>query len=1102
MSDDFDNDMNWLQDDDDDVSSSGENDEFVPDWMQETSDDDSASASDDDLVMDWMQETSDDDSATTSDDDVVPDWMQETSDDDSAAASDDDLAMDWMPDTSDGEEGLAEEQDDVPDWMQDDDFDDKDDEISTLFSETSDDDDGDEDTDWMAEGEDEPGHIESASMPSNTSMLDDLFSDADALADEDDELTDDDFADFLGELDESEVEAAPDFGDLFADEEFSAEVEETASEFDMLGELTGGADSVDDLLGELAGDDVADEGVFDLLGELGRDDISADEGEFAVEKMPDFGSDDDDLAPMEGAPVDLFADTSVDDLFGDDDLTPIEAAPIDTGIDELIDDDLLTFDDADLFEDNLLDDFGPEEYAAPEPESYTGVDDFLAGLDDDTSIYKEIDETGVDTGTDFDDFLDAAVLDDFGDEVDEIQELSPDAPEWMRDLRESAADDTSAAAIVRQQKDRPVDELSDRLLNLRERGMELPSPQAENEPAALSDVLPGVKQTLPPIALKPEDVILAVGVELTDTQLKHMDLLQTVVGAGLYADEEEEAKKTPLVRRIRARVPIERLFITAILLLAVVLPFFADTFNFGELPPAEFAVGSQQQDFFEQVNALQPGQMVLIAAEYGPTSASELDDATVAIIRHVLVRQAYPVIIGGNPVGLLHVSNIMDDLIEQNSDNVTTSDYTIGRYLVGDVIGLRDFNDNLDEIIAIDFWGEDTNLEVNSMDDFALVILIAEHAERVRAWAEQVIPQTDTSFLIVTGFGAEPLSAPYIDSNQDITGVLVGYKDSYTYNYMLDVMLGLQVIPTATPTELPTATPTELPPTAIPTDTPLDEEPTQVDAVEPTDAPSDGEVLPTSEDGAEPTEEIVEVTAMIAPTDTPIPTDTPVPTDTPIPTDTPEPTNTNTPMPTATPEPILYAVITADGTVNVRAEPVSGAVIGTAQPGDRLLIVGLNDDASWYNVELPDGRTGWIADFLAEVDVVTPEPPEATPTRESSDAGGVQKLSVMAKMPVQQEPTPTREGDVAESPTPQPTNTVRPTQTPVPTATSTPSRELDTVIDEDGRVMVTIALEDDEYRDARWYGMTLGIVAAVVIIAFGNLINIVRFLRKRRRREE
>ena len=50
--------------------------------------------------------------------------------------------------------------------------------------------------------------------------------------------------------------------------------------------------------------------------------------------------------------------------------------------------------------------------------------------------------------------------------------------------------------------------------------------------------------------------------------------------------------------------------------------------------------------------------------------------------------------------------------------------------------------------------------------------------------------------------------------------------------------------------------------------------------------------------------------------------------------------------------------------------------------------------------------------------------------------------------------------------------------------------------------MVTIELEDDEYRDARWYGMTLGIVAAVVIIAFGNLINIVRFLRKRRRREE
>ena len=41
-------------------------------------------------------------------------------------------------------------------------------------------------------------------------------------------------------------------------------------------------------------------------------------------------------------------------------------------------------------------------------------------------------------------------------------------------------------------------------------------------------------------------------------------------------------------------------------------------------------------------------------------------------------------------------------------------------------------------------------------------------------------------------------------------------------------------------------------------------------------------------------------------------------------------------------------------------------VVGALQPGEVVEIVGQNSDASWFEVRLPDGDTGWVAAFLVE----------------------------------------------------------------------------------------------------------------------------------------
>ena len=199
--------------------------------------------------------------------------------------------------------------------------------------------------------------------------------------------------------------------------------------------------------------------------------------------------------------------------------------------------------------------------------------------------------------------------------------------------------------------------------------------------------------------------------------------------------------------------------------------------------------------------------MVLIAAEYGPTGAAELDDATEALLLHTLLKGARPVIVGGNPVGLLHVQNIMERIADANSLE-NNQDYYIGRYIVGDAVGLRAFSENLDELVETNIRGEDTGLTLNSLDEFGLIVVIAERADRLRLWAEQVTPLTSAPMLAITGFNAMPLSEPYLAANANkIPGMLVGYRDAYTYDNLVNILLGGGVVPTEiTPSATPTNT--------------------------------------------------------------------------------------------------------------------------------------------------------------------------------------------------------------------------------------------------------------------------------------------------------
>ena len=482
----------------------------------------------------------------------------------------------------------------------------------------------------------------------------------------------------------------------------------------------------------------------------------------------------------------------------------------------------------------------------------------------------------------------------------------------------------SAAAILEGRSDRPVEELDDRLRSLRERSLGDPLPGA----AALFDV--DEVLVTPEFQRKPGGVISAVA--LSKAQEQQVELLKDIVGGSLDASAEGDGGRPRLSPRFSLSALI-RLALSALLVLVVALPFVSSDYAVGDLTPPEDRPALTSM--YDLLDDLAQDEYVLVALEYGPTAAGELDALADLLLRHIVAKSAKPVIVSSNPIALIHAQNIIRKInrsvaaagisLEANQD------YYLLRYLPGGALGLRELSENFADVARVSAKGELTGLEVSALEDMSLILLIAESAEDLRLWVEQVLPETeDARLLVATGYAAEPLAAAYADSLDEVVGLVVGFRDAYLYSEKLATAYGA---PRGAQRE-----------SAVES-APAEEKPDPQDAAQ----------LPT---------EAAQATATPLPTATAPPTHTPSPT-LPPPTATPPPTET--PLPTATSEPVLYVEVTANQLINIRREPTTAAdILAVASRGDRFEALGTNDDGSWYNILLPDGVEAWIASFLVE----------------------------------------------------------------------------------------------------------------------------------------
>ena len=344
---------------------------------------------------------------------------------------------------------------------------------------------------------------------------------------------------------------------------------------------------------------------------------------------------------------------------------------------------------------------------------------------------------------------------------------SVDLPAW---LRQSVGNEPAAPELV------TPPESPDWLRTL---GGTQPAPATDDQPQTIrrSDI------ALPPtIARSPERI---AAVEML------RELVMQPIPLAAPVPEQVSAKWWQ-------KIGVER--IVAVLLLgAILLGLLLPNLPFNTAPNA---LNTKAVDLHTYIESLSPDSRVMIAYEADLQRSAELAPLEEAVVDHIVAKDVPTVLLTTDVQGAL-VKNQRIARIEANNP-----DYNIGthyldlRYQAGGTAVLRSFAQNARAAIRNELVAQDPNNNVdligimskvssanqfdsaiiNTMDDFDLLVLVADEQTDVQDWVEQVWAQYPAlPVAIITTNETAPLIQPFIQVRGDFYP-LVGLAGAQSYN--------------------------------------------------------------------------------------------------------------------------------------------------------------------------------------------------------------------------------------------------------------------------------------------------------------------------------
>ena len=275
-----------------------------------------------------------------------------------------------------------------------------------------------------------------------------------------------------------------------------------------------------------------------------------------------------------------------------------------------------------------------------------------------------------------------------------------------------------------------------------------------SEPAETEGVLEGLRGVLP----RPPDIAITAAGEVAQPPLSEE------VGRARAELLHRLLTEPPPALRLVKREPgvttgerLQRLLVKVVILVAVAGALLAP-YLLGDVPalvqlPRRMPAADS---LFDIIEGVAPGDDVLLAFEYGPAEADELDLVAEPILHQILDRGGRVLAASTRPEGLAVAANVLDSV----SPPLEAEQYDL-QYQPGDATGVR---------------------QLLQMDP-ALVVVLAARPAPLRWWVEQAHAMDDAPPVVAGVSSAlEPAASPYLDSHAgQLAGAVSGVVGAAYY---------------------------------------------------------------------------------------------------------------------------------------------------------------------------------------------------------------------------------------------------------------------------------------------------------------------------------
>ncbi len=300
--------------------------------------------------------------------------------------------------------------------------------------------------------------------------------------------------------------------------------------------------------------------------------------------------------------------------------------------------------------------------------------------------------------------------------------------------------------------------------------------------------LAGIPSVLPAeaeVAIDPDQVPRKpLDLIATKSQQDYVNVLKKLIG-------DENKTKTILKPAPVATQRVLRWLIAIIMLVTT-----AATVVFGGIIVADPPTPAQVRNtgygaLYDQIEALRNGQSVLIAHDYQPAASGELHTAAAGVVDHLMKQGTYLSFISTSPTGPALAEHFLTTTQEEHN-YIHTQQYINLGYLPGESAGLLSFVIAPKQIIPLAFdgsnaWGSPPLLKVDTINDFAMILVITDDPDTAKTWIEQVgTILENTPLTMVVSAQVEPLIQPYFRASpQLLKGYVSGIIDSMNYEQLL-----------------------------------------------------------------------------------------------------------------------------------------------------------------------------------------------------------------------------------------------------------------------------------------------------------------------------